>query len=373
MDLSPSEEQQALVEVLHDFAAGEIRPAARACEEAGEVLEAIRKALLGIGVAVPVSEEHGGQGSLDPVTRLMVAEELAWGDPGTAYGALAAGVAAEVVERVGTPEQRAELLPPLVAGGKGAVALAERDAGADLFRLETTASPAGDGAVLEGCKYTVPDADAAAVLLVVAGGEAGPSLWRVGPGRGLRARREDKLGLRSARTFKVSLDALPVGGGDRIGGPACDPAAVAAALLGVRLVTAGIALGLARAAVEYSARYAQERTAFGRPIGAFQAISFKVADRLTDVEAARLVAWDAGWALQVGRPDAARRVAAACGQAVAAAVTAADDAVQILGGHGYMRDHPVELWYRDAMTLAALETPWLVGDLFLARAHEPAP
>ena len=375
MDLQPTEEQQALAQVLHDFAASEIRAAARACEEAGEVAEPIRKALLEMGVAVPVSESYGGQGSFDPVTTLIVAEELAWGDPGIAYGVLAPGVAASLIEQAGTPAQRAELLPVLTGGGRGTVALAERDAGSDLFRLDTAATPTGSGALLAGCKYAVADADTAAVLLVVAGGEEGPSLWRVPPGAGAGAapgaRLEDKLGLRSARTFKVRLDGIEVSEGDRIGGPDPEPEVLTRALLAAKLVNAGIALGLARAAVEYATRYAQERTAFGRPIGAFQAISFKIADRVTDLEAARLMAWEAGCALDAGRPDPGRRVMAACGHAVAAAAAASDDAVQILGGHGYMRDHPVELWYRDAMTLAALDTPWLVGDLFLARAFEP--
>jgi alkylation response protein AidB-like acyl-CoA dehydrogenase len=97
-----------------------------------------------------------------------------------------------------------------------------------------------------------------------------------------------------------------------------------------------------------------------------------IADRATDLDAARLLCWEAGWALEAEREDAGRLVMAACGQAVAAAVAASDDAVQVLGGHGYMRDHLVELWYRDAMTLAALDAPWLIGDLFLAGGYQTA-
>ncbi|TMK42142.1 MAG: hypothetical protein E6G66_16465, partial [Actinobacteria bacterium] len=215
-------------------------------------------------------------------------------------------------------------------------------------------------------KYAVPDPGSAGTLLVVANG---PSIWRPGPGAAALAAAEDKLGLRSARTLKLVLDGVEA---ERIGTGTTE---VVAALLAAKLVTAGIALGLARAAVEYAAAYARERTAFGRPIGAFQGISFMIADRATDLEAARLLCWEAGWALEAARQDVGRLVMAACGQAVSAALAASDDAVQVLGGHGYMRDHPVELWYRDAMTLATLDAPWLVGDLFLAggyRAAEPA-
>ncbi|HKN50069.1 MAG TPA: acyl-CoA dehydrogenase family protein, partial [Actinomycetota bacterium] len=113
MDLRPTEEQQSLVEVLHDFAASEIRPAARACEAAGEVAGPIRTALVEMGVCTGVTEAFGGQGTFDTVTALMIAEELAWGDPGVAYSVLAPGVVASVLQRAAMPAQQADLLPPL--------------------------------------------------------------------------------------------------------------------------------------------------------------------------------------------------------------------------------------------------------------------
>jgi alkylation response protein AidB-like acyl-CoA dehydrogenase len=265
---------------------------------------------------------------------------------------------ASVLQRAATPEQQADLLPGLAAGGRAALALTEREAGADIFRMETTAETSR----LRGTKYAVPDPGPDGELIVVA---EGPSIWRAATGAWAEAVAEDKLGLRSARTLKLPLDGVEA---EAIGTGTDD---VVAALLAAKLVTAGIALGLARAAVEYAAAYARERTAFGRPIGAFQGISFMIADRATDLDAARLLCWEAGWALDAARPGADRRlVMAACGQAVAAAVAASDDAVQVLGGHGYMRDHPVELWYRDAMTLATLDAPWLIGDLFLAGRYQ---
>jgi alkylation response protein AidB-like acyl-CoA dehydrogenase len=221
MDLRPTEEQQSLVEVLHDFAASEVRPAARACEEAGEVAGPIRSALVGMGVSTGVAGEFGGQGTFDSVTGLMIAEELAWGDPGVAYAVLAPGVVASVLQRAATPSQQADLLPRIAAGELAALALAEREAGADIFRMETTA----DTGRLHGVKYAVPDPGPAGALVIVA---EGPSIWRAARGPGAVA--EDKLGLRSARTLKLRLDGVDA---EEIGTGADD---VVAALLAAGLV-----------------------------------------------------------------------------------------------------------------------------------------
>lgn len=364
MDLSPTDEQQALVEALHEFALKEVRPAARESEEEGRASVPIVKELFEMGLAAPVPEEFGGQGAFDAVTAVLLAEELAWGDPGIAFEVVWGGAAAALVDAAGTAAQREELLPPLVAAA-GSVALAERDAGADVTDLAAGAAPSGDAVRLDGVKYGVVAADAAPVRLVVT---AGPEVWIVPGEASLVAVREDKLGLRSARTFKVLLDGTEVPAGARLGGAERSPR-LRLGLLRAKLANAGIALGLARAALDYAGAYATQRTAFGRPIGAFQGISFKVADRAMDLDSARLLVWEAARLVDLGSADAERLAMAACGHAVAAAVSCADDAVQILGGHGYMRDHPVEMWYRDAATLATFDSPSMVGDLFLAAAH----
>lgn len=364
MDLQPTEEQQAIVEALRDFSQNEIRPAARECEEAGQVSERIEKQLHEMGVAAPVPEEFGGQGTFDAVTSVLVAEEIAWGDPGVAFSVLGSSLAATLVDLVGGDEQRRELLPRFLEGARGSVALAERDAGADLTQIEATST---DG-WLSGVKYGVVHADTARVRLAVARSGDALGLWLIPADAELDARPEDKLGLRSARTFKVVLDGVE--GAVPLGGPQVERGKLLPALLRAKLLNAAIALGLGRAALEYATTYAQERTAFGRPIGAFQAISFKIADRAMDLETARLFVWKAAWALEEGRDDAERLVMAACGHAVAAGLAAADDGVQILGGHGYMRDHPEEMWYRDALTLATFDSPSMIGDLFLAQEHK---
>lgn len=356
MNLHPTDEQQAIVDALRDFATNEIRPIAREAEAAGRPPERITKQLHEMGITAPVPEQLGGQGTFDVLTSVLIAEELAYGDPGIAYAVLGSTAAATLIDQLGTEEQRSTLLPRLLNGEGGSVAVVERDAGADFLALETREA---DGKV-SGTKYAVVDADAAAVRLVVA---AGPSVHVLKGDSGVEAKAEDKLGLRAAPTSKVTLQGAVA---ERLG----DGADASNALARVRLINAGIALGLSRAALEYAMAYAKERTAFGRPIGAFQAISFKIADRAMDLETARLMVWKAAWALEAGRQDAVRQTIAASSHAVISAVGNADDGVQILGGHGFMQDHPEEMWYRDAMTLAALDPPSMVGDVALATSYK---
>jgi alkylation response protein AidB-like acyl-CoA dehydrogenase len=368
VNLQPTDEQQAITTVLRELAGDQIRPAARVCEEAGRPSGELEAQLLQMGVAVPVPEEFGGQGTFDAQTSVMITEEVAYGDPGVAFAVLGSGLVATLIDMVGTATQREALLPAMAAGAGGALLLAERDAGADVSRLESEVVGHDDGAVLTGTKYGVVGADGHGPRLAVARRDGALGLWLVPPSVDLIAQPEDKLGLRSARTFKVMLDGTPAG--ELLGGPGYDPRLMMRSLLRAKLLNAGVALGLARASLEYATAYAKERTAFGKPIGAFQAIAFKIADRAMDVDAARLLTWKAAWAVDHDLDDADRMVVSACTQAVAAAVATADDAVQVLGGHGYMRDHPVELWYRDALTLATFDSPSMVGDLFLARGFE---
>lgn len=368
MDLVPTEEQQALIETLHEFSANEIRPLARECEESGEPSEQITQQLFEMGIATPVSGEFGGQGTFDALTSVVIAEEIAWGDPGVAFHVMRSGFGATLIDLVGTDHQRKNLLPSLAEGAGGSVAIDERDAGGDFTQLDAMAQIQDGAALIAGTKYAVPAFERAAIRLVAARTQGALSLWLLPEGARVLVQLEDKLGLRSATTFKLILDGVEIPADETLGGLHVDQQKVERALLRGKLLNAGIALGLARASLEYASDYAKERTAFGRPIGAFQGISFKIADRATELEAARLVAWKAARAVDNDDPNALRMVMAACAHAVSTALATADDGVQILGGHGYMRDHPQELWYRDAMTLATLDSPSMIGDPHLAEA-----
>ncbi|MDQ3939721.1 MAG: acyl-CoA dehydrogenase, partial [Actinomycetota bacterium] len=172
-------------------------------------------------------------------------------------------------------------------------------------------------------------------------------------------KREDKLGLEAAPTSVVAFD----GAGEALE----NGRALTHAVMWSKLLTGALAIGCARASLEHASEYATEREAFGKPIGAFQAISFKIADMAIEVDAARLALWRAAWKLDRGDATLAD-IAEANGLALGAAIRCGDDAVQVLGGHGYIRDHPVEKWFRDAVTLSVFDAPDLAGDAMVARS-----
>ena len=356
-DLGPSEEQAALRQTLRAFANDVLRPAGRAAESARQTGDDIAREIHGIGVSAPVPEEHGGGGTFDAVTYCIAAEELAWGNPGIAWSVLGSGLAAIVIGIAGTEDQKRRYLPPF-AGSDPApsfVAVGEKIAAGDLDSLATSVA----GGRVTGEKYGVLNAERAPFGVVVGRDHRGPAAGVVEGGSYEVIAPEDKMGLEAAPTSIVRFDGpceeLPVG-------PDLERA-----VLWTKLATGAVALGCARAAFEYSAAYATEREAFGKPIGAFQAVSFKVADMAIVVEAARTALWRAAWTLERGEATAAE-VAEATGQAFAAAIRCGDDGVQVLGGHGYIQYHPVEMWFRDAVTLSVFDAPDLLGDLMVARS-----
>ena len=353
-DMQPTDEQRALTETLRALARDVLRPAARDCESAGRTADEVASAVHEIGVAAPVPESFGGGGTLDAVTYCIAAEELAWGDPGIAYQALGSGLAAIVIDRAGSEEQKRAYLPALAgpSAPKTFVAVAEKVAAGDLREMETKMG----GGNVSGEKYGVLNATDASFGIVVGCGPEGPTEGLgaavVEPGYEV-VKPEDKLGLQAAPTHVARFD---VAGDELPSGPELERA-----LLYPKLLIGAVAVGCARACLEYAANYATDREAFGKPIGAFQGISFKIADMAIEVDAARLSLWHAAWLVDRGEATLAD-VAGAVGQVLQAAVRCGDDGVQILGGHGYMRDHPVEMWFRDAVTLSVFDAPDLLGD-----------
>jgi alkylation response protein AidB-like acyl-CoA dehydrogenase len=356
-DLQLTDEQQALRETLHDFAGSVLRGAAREAESAKDVPEALARQIHEIGVAAPIDEAYGGGGTFDAVTYCIAAEELAWGDPGIAYQALGSGLAAIVIGLAGSDQQKKTLLPRFVESPpRSFVAIGEKVALGDLESLETSI----DGDKARGEKYAVLNGGSADVGIVV--GRSGDELAAIvvtDPTSYEVVKAEDKLGLEAAPTSVVRFD----GAGEALTpGPELNRA-----ILWAKLLTGALAVGCARASLEYASQYATEREAFGKPIGAFQGISFRIADMAIEVDAARLAVWRAAW--KIDRGDATfADVAEANGQAVATAIRCGDDGVQVLGGHGFIRDHLVEKWYRDAATLSAFDPPELGGDDAVARS-----
>ena len=358
-DLEPTEEQRALRETLHEFSDQVLRPAARSAESARQVPDDLARQAHEIGIAAPVPEEFGGGGTLDPVTYCMAAEELAWGDPGIAYQLLGSGLAAIVLAEAGDDDLKKRHLPTFAEAEppRSFVAIGEKVAAGDLESLDTTI----DDDKASGEKYGVLNAANASVGVAVGrdhDGRQAAVVFDADSGYEV-VRPEDKLGLEAAPTSIVRFD----GEGTALAqGPQLEKA-----LLWSKLLTGALAVGTARASLEYASQYATEREAFGKPIGAFQAISFKIADMAIEVDAARLSVWRAAWKLSRNEGSLSD-IGEAVGQALSTAVKCGDDGVQILGGHGYIRDHPVEKWFRDAVTLSVFDAPEVLGDTMVARS-----
>lgn len=370
-DLSPDEIQETVIQTLHGFAVAEVRPAAREAEAAQEVPERISKQVVEMGFGASVPEEFGGSGIFDAVTTVLIAEELAWGDPGIAASILWAGQPALFISLAGNDEQRSASLEAFTNGAKGSVLMYERDG--EPFKPRTVARKFGKDWKIDGEKICVPSPSGADFRILVAGIEGSDEVgaFVLPKSVATKVKRDDreagKIGLRAAHTGVVELDGVTLPGDAILGGASRNPRMLNRAIGICRLQTGAIALGLARAAAEYAAEYATDRVAFGRPIGAFQGVAFMVTDMAMDVDATRLLIWDAASRIDAG-DTAERAVELANSKAMSTALRCGTDSVQVLGGHGYIVDHPVEKWYRDAGVLASIEGSFS-ADPYLAAAY----
>jgi alkylation response protein AidB-like acyl-CoA dehydrogenase len=338
IDFSLEEEQRLLVQTVRDFAGTWIRPRLREFERAGDVPADVRNAFASLGLALlDVPERWGGLGQ-SQVTAALVHEELAFGDAGAAVALFRSQPLVAAVLELGDDVQRERLLREPVVG---AVALAGEARARRLpgsYRLEGTKR----WVVGSGCAIVLADADA---------DETGPAAFVVGPVPGTRY---ETLGLDAARIGELVLDGCEVSEADRLPAGGDLGAALRRFQARYALINAARQVGLGRAAYEYSLGYAEERRAFGKPIAHFQSIAFLLAEVHMEVESARGLLWRAAAAWDMGLAHAPVLVAEAAVHAAEAAWRAADAAVQILGGAGYVRDHPVEKWMRDTQTLALL-------------------
>lgn len=353
-----SEEQQMMRESVGAFAREEIRPVAREADESGAIpAELVAKAWqLGL-VQGPIPEGLGGNGDArSAVSGAIIAEELGWGDLAIALHALAPRLLAFPVLEMGSDEQRGRHLRRL-AGAEFAAATAalmEPRWDFDPSELATSVRRDGAGFVLAGRKCTVPLASTAETILVWAAEGGGIGGYLVDRGAaGLKlGEREKNMGLKGLATFELELDGVRVGAEARLGGEGgVDFRRV---LSQSRVAMAALGVGVARAAFEYARDYARERKAFGVPIATKQAVAFMLADMAIEIDASRLLAWEAAWHLDRGA-DSFKESYLARNYVAAAALKVTDNAVQVLGGHGYIREHPVELWLRSARGLCALE------------------
>jgi len=360
----PTEEQELVRDAMREFAADALRSVTRELDEASDIPAELLDTIAQLGlVSTSIPETYGGGGEpRSAVTNALVLEELAHGDASVALAAMAPVGFANAIVDFGTEDQKQAYLPALCGDSFQPAVLAAVESGAfsDPALPRTQAEPKGDGAfVLSGAKAFVPLADRASHFLVIARTNGGLDAFVVPrDAKGLTVGgREKNMGLKALPTFGLELERVEVAASARLGGDAgCD---VRRLLDGGRAGLSAAMTGMSRAVLEYCVPYTKDRVAFDEPIARKQAIAFMLAEMHIETEGMRWLAWKAASDLEQGRP-ATRSANHARAIAAEKSMWIADNGVQCLGGHGYIREHPVEIWYRNARTLGVLE-----GTLYL--------
>ncbi|MBI5653548.1 MAG: acyl-CoA dehydrogenase family protein [Chloroflexi bacterium] len=380
MGFDLTEEQQRMKELAHEFAEKEMRPIASEFDEKEEFPWDVIKKGFDLGLMTyGIPEEYGGIGINDILTHCIVGEELAWGCAGISSSMGASMLGVTPILLCGTEAQKKKYLPMLTVLNKqgrpplGAFALTEPEAGSDAAALKTSAKKVDGGYVLNGTKHFITNGGIADVYTVFATHD--PSLGTDGidafiveggwdgvkPGK-----KEKKMGIRASHTAQVHFEDVFVPEENRLGAEGEGFLAAMQTFDHSRPGVAAGAIGVARAAFEFALAYSLERKQFGRPIAKQQIIQFMLADMATEIEAARLLAWRAAWLLDQGEPN---NYAASMAKVYAGdmAMKVTTDALQVVGGMGYMRDYPVEKFMRDAKIMQIYEGTSQIQRLIIGR------
>jgi alkylation response protein AidB-like acyl-CoA dehydrogenase len=359
-DLTPTEDEQMLVDVVRELAAEVVRPAAAAADDATAAPDAVLAAGREIGLPLlGVPEELGGISTeRSAMAGTLVAEALARGDMGLAVASLAPGAVATALSLWGTQEQQQTYLPAFTGDdvAAAALALAEPRPLFDPLAPATTAVREGDGFVLDGVKSMVPRGAHAELFVVGAELEGEHRLFLVESGTpGIEIEAEPAMGLRAAELSRLVLGGVRVEAISLLG--TADDYAECVRLS--RLAWCALAVGTAQAVLDYVVPYVNERVAFGEPISHRQSVAFMVANIGIELQGMRLVTYRAASRAAQGKSFAreaalARRLCAERGMQIG------NDGVQLLGGHGFVKEHPVERWYRDLRAIGLMEGGVLV-------------
>ena len=379
---------------VHKFSADVIRPAAAEWDEREETPWPVIQEAAKVGLYSPdfFAQQAGEPTGLGMLTAF---EEMFWGDAGIALSIMGTGLAAAALAGNGTPEQIGRWLPDMFGTPGdpklGAFCSSEPDAGSDVGGIRTRArwDAAANEWVLNGTKTWATNGGIANVHIVVASvypelGTRGQASFVIGPDtKGLaQGQKFKKHGIRASHTAEVVLDNVRLPEDGILGGREKFEARIARAKSGApsggqaamktfertRPTVGAMAVGVARAAYEYALDYACQREQFGRKIGEFQAVAFKLADMKSRIDAARLLVWRAGWMARNNQSFDAAEGSMAKLVASETAVYVTDEAIQILGGNGYTRDYPVERMHRDAKIFTIFEGTSEIQRLVISRA-----
>ncbi len=362
-DLTPDDDQKMIVETVNEFAAEILRPAAHDADETAEYpADLIDKAAeLGI-TAVNVPEDFDGIAEhRSTVTNALVAEALAYGDMGLALPILAPGGVASALTHWGSADQQATYLKEFASENvpQGCLAIAEPHALFDPTALKTTAVRTPSGYRLAGVKSLVPAAAHAELFIVAAQLNGKPALFIVeASSQGLTVKADPSMGIRAAALGQVELDNVAVPLHARLGGDDATDQDYAQnyseAIALSRLGWAALAVGTSHAVLDYVIPYIKERQAFGEPIAHRQSVAFMAANIAIELDGLRLITWRGAARAEQGLPFA-REAALARKLGTDKGMQIGLDGVQLLGGHGYTKEHPVERWYRDLRAIGVAE------------------
>lgn len=343
---TPTDEQKMLIEAVSRYSKSDLRPAAHDAEEERKLSPKLVAKGWELGILqASIPESYGGFGDRSAVTGVLAAEEMGWGDLAGALAVMAPGLFVLPILLAGSDQQKDAFIPKVIDGDwrPYSAALIEPSFDFDPNELKTIAKSDGNGYTLNGVKTYVPFAAEAEAILVYAAVD--------GVTKGFIVPKNSEGLLVSERIKLMSLNALPIYQltlkNVKVPAENFVSGEFAPMLASMRVTNAALAVGVARAAFEYARDYAKERDAFGVKIAQKQAIAFMLAEMGIEIEATRLLTWEAAWKLDTGKEDAADDAYLAATSAADMVMMVTDRAVQILGGHGYIRDHPVEMWMRN--------------------------
>jgi alkylation response protein AidB-like acyl-CoA dehydrogenase len=350
LDFRLDEEQKMLTDAIARYANERMRKVFRDAEEDGRIPPEVIKAGWELGILpTGLPEAYGGFGEYTALTGVLASEALAWGDLAIALNVMVPNLVAIPVMLCGTEMQKETYLPRFCDEQMPAMtaALTEPLVKFDPYRLKTTAVRDGNEYVLNGTKTVVPLADNAELILVYANEDSQTQAFLVlTETAGLTVDKKAKLmGINGLPTFTLTLSDCRIPVENKLGGE--QGINFGLILNHSRVALGAAAVGVARAGYEYALEYAKQRVQFGEPIAHKQSIAFMLADMATDIDEARLLVWEAAWQMDRGE-DITRDAALMKKRVDEIVVLVADRALQVLGGYGYIREYPVELWLRNA-------------------------
>ncbi|MCX2715504.1 acyl-CoA dehydrogenase family protein [Mycolicibacterium sp. J2] len=358
-DLTPDEDQKLIIETVQEFAEEILRPAAHDADDAASYPKDLiaKAAELGI-TAINIPEDFDGIAAhRSTVTTALVAEALAYGDMGLALPILAPGGVASALTHWGSADQQATYLPEFAGENvpQACVAIAEPHALFDPTALKTTAVRTPSGYRLSGVKSLVPAAADAELFIIGAQLNGKPALFIVeSASEGLTVKADPSMGIRAAALGKVELDNVAVPLHNRLGEDEASDGDYSEAVALARLGWAALAVGTSHAVLDYVIPYIKEREAFGEPIAHRQSVAFMAANIAIELDGLRLITWRGASRAEQGLPFI-REAALAHKFGADKGMQIGLDGVQLLGGHGYTKEHPVERWYRDLRAIGVAE------------------